>query len=192
MIFGLIYLLYYHTLSCLIVPLWTDILNLPFLLFQLSRQGHVQSAASWKYSLGVFCIFSLSPTIHCRALRQYSDFFSSTSSCSLPNPNHHFSPRWQEESCILLSKFTLSSQDFGRHRNLPNYAIPCFLTSSDSIVNSMSTPILTMNYCGALCCQNHWPFRAWLWLFPWPYLLVCRLCCRGFHENQCSWWQHTK
>lgn len=144
MIFGHIYLLYYHTLSCLIVPLWTGISNLLFLLSQLSRQGHVQSAASWKYLLGVFCILSLSPTIHCRVLQQYSDF-SPTSSCSLPNPNHHFSPRWQEESCILLSKFPLSPQYFGRHRNLPKYATPSFLTSSDSIVNSMSTPILTMN-----------------------------------------------
>lgn len=36
-IFKLIYLLSYNTLSCLIVPLWTDISNLSFLQFQVSQ-----------------------------------------------------------------------------------------------------------------------------------------------------------
>lgn len=92
--------------------------------------------------------FFLPPTIHYWVVQQYSYSFSSTTMVDpingdliLPSKSHHFSFGLQEESFILPSLFPSVPQYFGRCRNLPKYAT-YFQTSSDSLVNSMSTPNL--------------------------------------------------
>lgn len=60
-----------------------------------------------------------------------------------------------------------------------------FQTSSDSLVNLMSTlnPYSELLW-SPNAARKLRPFQASLPVFPWPYLSVCRPCYRGVHANQ--------